>query len=73
MDLSAFRGLVCAMTVLLYIVYFINWGFTMWVIVDGSLIFGKTEDGIDSKGTRAEEEGRCLGVGTAIRAVDLDS
>ncbi|CAK1362301.1 unnamed protein product [Cercospora beticola] len=42
MDSPAFRGLVCAMTVLLYVVYFINWGFTIWGIVDGSLIFGKT-------------------------------
>lgn len=43
MDSPAFRGLVCALTVILFIVFFINLAFTVKGLFDGSLIFGKTQ------------------------------
>jgi tellurite resistance protein TehA-like permease len=53
MDSPAFRGLVSALTVFLFIAYFVNMGFTLRGIVNGSLIFGQTqlerEDALMSK------------------------
>lgn len=43
MDSPAFRGLTSALTVFIFIAYFINLGFTLWGIGNGSLIFGKTQ------------------------------
>lgn len=43
MDSPTFRGLVSALTAFLFIAYFINLGFTIWGICNGSLIFGQTQ------------------------------
>ncbi|SMR52784.1 unnamed protein product [Zymoseptoria tritici ST99CH_1A5] len=43
MDSPAFRGLVSALTVLLFIAYFVNLVFTLRGIFDGSLIFGQSQ------------------------------
>lgn len=53
MDSPAFRGLTSALTVFITIVYFVNLGFTLRGLANGSLIFGKSqleiEDGLMKK------------------------
>jgi len=53
MDSPTFRALTCAMTVFLTIVYFVNLGFTLRGVFNGSLIFGQSqvqiEDGMMKK------------------------
>ncbi|KAJ9625619.1 hypothetical protein H2203_004378 [Taxawa tesnikishii (nom. ined.)] len=43
MDSPTFRALTSALTVFLVIAYFVNWGFTLRGLANGSLIFGKTQ------------------------------
>jgi tellurite resistance protein TehA-like permease len=59
MDSPTFRGLTTALTVILCIFYFGNWGFTIWGLAKGSLVFGQSqveiEDGLMKK---AQDEKR---------------
>jgi tellurite resistance protein TehA-like permease len=61
MDSPTFRVLVSAMTVLLFIVYFTNWGFTLWGIFAGKLVFGQsqleTEEGMMKRAQDKEQDG----------------
>lgn len=43
MDSPAFRALTCALTVFLVIAYFVNWGFTLRGLFNGSLVFGQSQ------------------------------
>ncbi|THW94238.1 C4-dicarboxylate transporter/malic acid transport protein [Aureobasidium pullulans] len=43
MDSPTFRALVCALTVFLVIAFFVNLGFTLRGVANGSLIFGKSQ------------------------------
>lgn len=53
MDSPAFRGIYCALTMFIAIAYNLNLGFTIRGIINGTVIFGKTqaeiEDGIMKK------------------------
>jgi tellurite resistance protein TehA-like permease len=49
MDSPTFRGLTTALMVILCLFYFGNLGFTIWGVVDGSLIFGQTQVEIEDE------------------------
>jgi tellurite resistance protein TehA-like permease len=43
MDSPAFRGLSTALFLILLVVYFVNWGFTIWNVANGKLVWAKSE------------------------------
>ncbi|CAD0093454.1 unnamed protein product [Aureobasidium vineae] len=57
MDSPAFRGLVCALTVFLVIAFFVNLGFTLRGLFNGSLIFGKSQLEIEEGMMKKAQDG----------------
>ncbi|EME47133.1 hypothetical protein DOTSEDRAFT_31619 [Dothistroma septosporum NZE10] len=56
MDSPAFRALVCALTVLLFIAYFANLGFTLLGLFKGTLIFGPTHAEVEDDMLKKAQE-----------------